>query len=213
MVDISQPLNMEGPNLTIFSAKRNSGKTHLLTYMIYRCARSFNDVIIMTPTAFNGHYKKFTDNVVPRFDEDLLVHIMERQAELTKQKKVNKILLVLDDCVSAANFASQVFEQIATQGRHYQVSCWITTQHFTKLPPCIRLNCDYMIILGNQTRPVVKMIFEELGGIFDDEKHFTKTMKPELLNYGAFVLNNMRGSAHVLKAPTDLPRFRIRRRT
>lgn len=208
-MNISEPFLMENPNLTIFSAKRNSGKTHLLTYMIYKCARQYNNVIIMTPTAFNGHYTAFTANVVPRFDEELLTHILDQQALYATQKKKNSLLLVLDDCVSAANFGSKVFERIATQGRHYNVSCWITSQHYTKLPPVMRVNCDYMIILGNQTRTAMKMIFEELGGIFDDEKQFTNVMKPELLNYGAFVLNNLRGTAHTLKAPVDLPKFRL----
>jgi hypothetical protein len=126
-----------------------------------------------------------------------------------KSGKRNKVLLILDDCVSHANFKSNIFEKIATQGRHYNVTCWITSQHYTKLPPVIRLNCDYMIILGNQTRPVMKMIYEELGGDFDNEKQFTSMIKPNLENFGAFVLNNLRSKIHTIKAPEILPRFRL----
>jgi len=183
--EFNEPLTMDHPNLAIFSAKRNSGKSHLMKWMIYNVASCYNEIIIICPTSFNGDYTKITTNLYGTFDEGMIKHIIKKQAFMRKKGVNHRVLLVLDDCLSKANFNSKVFEQIATQGRHYFISCWITTQHYMKLPPVIRLNCDYMLLLGNQTVQVMKTIYEELGGTcFDSENEFSKTIKHNLLDYG-----------------------------
>jgi hypothetical protein len=206
-----EPFEMKNPNLTIFTAKRNSGKSHMIKYMLYKASKDYNDVIVMCPTTFHSDYPKFMDKtrLIPRYDEDLLQHIIKRQASITKAKRINKVLVILDDCISKANFKSNIFELIATQGRHYQFSCWITTQHYNKLPPVIRLNCDYMLILGNQTKKIMQTIYDELGGVCDSDKEFSDMVKPELVNYGCFVVNNLSAKFHTLRAPENVPEFRI----
>jgi hypothetical protein len=206
-----EPFQMDNPNLTIFSAKRNSGKSYLIRYMLYKAAQDYNDVIVMCPTSFHSDYPKFIhkSRLIPRYDEDLLQHIIKRQAAITKTNKINKVLVILDDCISKANFKSNIFELIATQGRHYQFSCWITTQHYNKLPPVIRLNCDYMLILGNQTKKVMQTIFDELGGSCDSSDEFSDMVRPRLVDHGCFVVNNLAGKFHAFRAPPDMPDFKI----
>jgi hypothetical protein len=208
---IKEDFQMQHPNLCVFSARRNSGKTHLMTYMIYKCAREYNEVIIITPTAFNGHYKKISQNVYGVFDENMIKYIIKRQAANLKIGKRNKVLLILDDCLSKANFGSKIFELIATQGRHYLISCWISTQHYMKLLPVIRLNADYMLILGNQSKQVMKKKYDEMGGYFNSETEFIKCVKENLLEYGCLVLNNLKGSCHKVKAPSTLPKFILKK--
>ncbi len=208
--EFNTPLTMVHPNFAIYSAKRNSGKSHLMKWMIYNVARSYNEIIIICPTSFNGDYTQITNNIYGTFDEGLIKHIIKKQTDLRKKGKAHRLLLVLDDCLSKANFNSRVFEQIATQGRHYHISCWISTQHYMKLPPVIRLNCDYMLLLGNQTARVMKTIYEELGGsCFDNENEFSATIKHNLLNYGCFIINNLKGKCHTMRAPADIPKFRL----
>lgn len=81
---IKDDFQMQHPNLCVFSARRNSGKTHLMTYMIYKCAREYDEIIIITPTAFNGHYSKFSQNVYGVFDESMIKYIIKRQADNLK---------------------------------------------------------------------------------------------------------------------------------
>jgi hypothetical protein len=195
------------PTFAIFSAKRRSGKTHMITYLMYSFHALYQNVVIINPTAFNGFYKQYTNNIVENFDDKLIEQLMRRQKELTRLGKRNHVLLILDDCLSMANFNSPVFLQMATQGRHYQVSCWISTQHYMKVPQSLRMNVDYMFIMGNQKGEVLKNVFDELAGYFDSEKEFIACVKKNLANYGCFVLDNTEGSYHRIQAPAILPKF------
>jgi hypothetical protein len=197
------------PTFTIFSAKRRSGKTHLMTHLLRLTSRMFDNVIIINPTHFNGHWKQYTPNIIPTFDEKLMHRLLKRQAELTEKGARNHVLLILDDCLSKANFNSQIFLQLASQGRHYQISCWISTQHYMKIPQALRLNVDYMFIMGTQKGEILKIIYDELAGNFETEKLFLAEVKNNLNNYGCFILNNIRGSYTIFRAPEKLRRFRI----
>lgn len=195
------------PTFAVFSAKRRSGKSHLITFMMYKYSSLYDNLIIVNPTAFNGHYKKYTSNVIETFDEVLIQKLLKRQVELTRKNIRNHVLIICDDCLSKANFNSKTFETLATQGRHYQVSCWISTQHYTKIPQPLRLNVDYMFILGNQKTEVLKKVYDELAGYFDNEKGFVMCVKENLTNYGCFVLDNITGTYSRIQAPEELPKF------
>lgn len=209
-----EDFSMETPNLTMISAKRNSGKTHLISHMVHQVAKAkcFDTVLIICPTAFNElcPYRSFCNNIIQTFDEDMIQSIMDRQQKLIKAGKYNRLLLILDDCVSKANFKHTVYETIATQGRHYLVTCWVTSQHYTKIPPIIRTNCDYMMMLGNQSKDSMKKVFEELGGEFENERQFIRIVKPELENYGVFVINHRKSKICRMKAPEIIPRFLLK---
>ena len=123
--DMKEFLMTTEPTFSIFSAKRRSGKTHLITYLMYSFHKLYQNIIIINPTAFNGFYRKYTNNIIENFNDDVIEKLMKRQKALTRKGVRNHVLLILDDCLSKANFNSQVFLQMATQGRHYQVSCII----------------------------------------------------------------------------------------
>lgn len=195
------------PTFNIFSAKRKSGKTHLITFLMYSFHELYQNIIIINPTAFNGFYRKYTNNIVENFNDTLIEKLMRRQKALTRKGIRNHVLLILDDCLSIASFASPVFLQLASQGRHYQISCWISTQHYTKIPPSLRMNVDYMFIMGNQKGEVLKIVYDELGGYFDSDKEFITCVKRNLSNYGCFVLDNTEGTYHRIQAPATLPKF------
>ena len=205
-----EPFIMQNPNLTLIGAKRNSGKSYLIHYMLYMCAREYNDIYVICPTMFHSDYPKIIgkSRLFSVFNEKMIEDLMKGQAKLTRKGAKNKVLLILDDCISKANFKSNIFTLIATQGRHYQFSCWITSQHYHSLPPVIRLNCDYLMILGNQTVKVMKTIHEELGSQCDDEKEFARILRRELQNYGCFIINNLEGGKfHKIQAPSNIPKF------
>lgn len=211
-------LKLKSPALILFSAKRNSGKSHLITWLLYNKCREFNHIYVMSPTAFNGFYQKYLENehIIPTFDESFIDKIFARQAKMLdaatkdKSKKKEKILLILDDCLSSSNFKSPTFQRIAAEGRHYLVEVWISTQHYAKMPPVVRLNSDYIAILGNQTKNMKTLIFDEFGGDFDDYDSFDARMKECTADYGALVINNLEsGKTYGITAPAKLPNFKI----
>ena len=74
--------------------------------------------------------------------------LFDRQAALREDNVSNEGLLILDGCLGAADFGSNLLTRIASAGRHYRVSMWVSAQHLWKLPPVIRGNYDYMFVLG-----------------------------------------------------------------
>ena len=207
-------LTLKSPSLFIFSARRNSGKSHLITFLLYNKVKEFNHVFVMCPTSFNGHYQKYLNksSIISNFDEEIINKLFDRQKQMLadKTKRKEKILLILDDCLSSSTFKSPTFQRIAAEGRHYLIECWISTQHYSKLPPIIRLNSDYIFILGNQTKNIQTLIFDEFGGGYDDFNKFSARLRDCTTNYGAFVINNLdNGNDYGIRAPAKLPNFRI----
>jgi hypothetical protein len=200
-------LYIQIPNLTVFAARRNSGKTHMMTHLLYQMKHLFDYILIINPTSFNGHWTGISNNVLPEFDEEIITTIMDKQAALIKKGKTNKALIILDDCMSDAHFGSKVFERLASRGRHYGLTVWITCQHYSKMPKCVRSNTDYMIISGNQT--CYKTIFEDFGHNFNTLKEFVACVKESLKDYGMFAIDNLRNKHYTIRAPKKLPRFTI----
>ena len=85
-------LTLKSPSLFIFSARRNSGKSHLITYLMYCKAREFNHVFVMAPTSFNGHYQKFLNknSIINNFDENIINKLFDRQKAMLADKKQKK---------------------------------------------------------------------------------------------------------------------------
>ena len=208
-------LNIKTPCLMLFSAKRNSGKSHSITWLLYRLCRRFQHIIVMSSTAFNGHYAQYLPKecIFPNFDEDKINQLFERQKKiLSEQKnKPENILLILDDVVSQTTFKSSVFQRIACEGRHYLITVFITSQHWCKIPPIIRVNCDYIAILGPQTKTVQQMIFDEFGmNNYEKINDFMQRLKLCTEKYGIFVIDNLTMTDHGIRAPEKLPKYRIK---
>ena len=207
-------LEIKTPCLMLFSAKRNSGKSHAITWLLYRLCRRFSHIIIMTSTAFNGHYEKFLTKqcIIPFFDEDKINQLFDRQKKLLsdKKRKPEHILLVLDDIVSNTTFKSPIFQRIACEGRHYLITVFITSQHYTKIPPIIRVNCDYIAILGPQIKTMQQMIYDEFSiNNYENIKDFMDRLKICTSDYGIFVIDNLTTTDHGIRAPAKLPKFKI----
>ncbi|KAJ3317564.1 hypothetical protein HDV06_001477 [Boothiomyces sp. JEL0866] len=74
----------------------------------------------------------------------------------------DKILVVLDDCVSFKKFFnSDGFRKFIFNSRHYNISCIITSQTYFSIPKPIRLNASGIILFFNGNDNDIKLIYEE----------------------------------------------------
>ena len=123
-----KPFVMQCPHLALYIARRNSGKPYLMRHLLHVLAKGqkFKWVLVISPTAFNGEWSAIVggDNVLSVFDPEQVSHLMDRQADLREDGVDNPGLLVLDDCLGAANFQSDLFTRIASAGR--RVGCLST---------------------------------------------------------------------------------------
>ena len=217
---MSVKLTISTPNLSLFVARRSSGKTHLQKHLLYVLAKGgrFKWVLVITPTAFNGEWSAIVGeaNVLPVFDPEQVDTLMQRQAELREDGIENDGLLILDDCLGSANFQSDLFTRIASAGRHYRITVWASFQHYHKCPTCIRTNADYVYIMGVQNEKVIRSLYDEYGGLgFDDVKALRAYALKATENYGSLIVDNTAAGAkgspvRSVRAPAKLPQFRIK---
>ena len=208
-------LKIECPHLALFMARRNSGKTTLMKHLLGILARgkTFRWVTVVSATAFNGEWAAVVGerHVLPEFDPEWLDGLLKRQAALKADGVDNPGLLILDDCLGAANFQSDVFTRIASAGRHYGVTVWASFQHHFKCPTVLRSNADLVFCLNVQNDRVSKALFEEYGPPdFKDWQALKAFAAKASRDYGALCIDNTRGGkALVVRAPKMAPTFNI----
>ena len=219
---MSAKLVLTTPHLALFVARRNSGKSHLAKFLLYTLARAqrFKWVLVICNTSFTGDWGAIIgeENVLPVFDGEQLENLMERQAQLREEGVDNPGLVIMDDLIGAAHFASDVLTRLACAGRHYKITCWIACQHLFKLAPVLRTNSDYLFILGVQNERVLKDLWDTFGGLsFNDVKSLRAYALKATENFGAMCIDNTSAGAkgspcRTVRAPAKLPQFRITQR-
>ncbi len=69
--------------------------------------------------------------------------------------------LIFDDITAKREFRKgEILEDLFSNGRHYKTVIIISCQYVKQLPPAVRLNADYMILMHNAKR-TCKILYEE----------------------------------------------------
>ena len=136
-------------------AMRGSGKSEMLKYLVKAEQHKFFKIFVISPTNIsNRFYNSFiqNENIISEWTDEWVHQLLEILKNLNKNKQSQKdnpknVLLILDDCCSNTKFHnSKIFESIFTTSRHYFLSCIITSQYITHIPPCARVNCEFILV-------------------------------------------------------------------
>jgi hypothetical protein len=144
--------------------KRRTGKTTLLKDVVSQIKDQFRDTYIFTNTHFNGEWEGWINekHIMHGFNEGALNQIFENQKKIVaNNRKLYKqfseegehylsellvlpyILIIFDDVVSDERFHdSSVLNNIAFNGRHLGIFCWVNAQDPYKVAPSFRGNFD-----------------------------------------------------------------------
>jgi hypothetical protein len=179
-------------------AKRNSGKSELLKYIVSKEARKFDKIFAFCPTeSINHFYEKsglvkpecLFENYSEKWTDRLFKKLQQVNGDETKEKK--KILLIYDDVCSDNNFHSNnpSFKRIFTKGRHYGISLIITTQYIYHIPPIARNNSDYMFV-GQMNRSSIDILANEFLAGTIEKKEFIDMYNQNTKDYHFLCINN-----------------------
>jgi hypothetical protein len=179
-----------------FTAKRNSGKSQLLRYLVQSSKHMFSKIFVICPTESVNHF--YSDlvpasNIFPQYKEEWVESLISKMTEINSgknDKEAKHILLILDDCCSDSNFhQSKTLKKLATRGRHIKIAVMITCQYIYQIPPVIRNNCDY-IYVGQMNQQGLKLLTDEflMGNI--DKKGFVDLYHNNTNDYNFLVINN-----------------------
>ena len=173
--------------------KRNSGKSHLLRYLVENEKSEFKKIFVICPTeCINNFYAKLVPKecIFDFYDNDWVLKLIQKMTILKQQSnKINNILIILDDCISDTDFHHcQSLNILCTRGRHLNIAVILTSQYIFSIPPVCRNNLDY-IFAGQMNKKSIDLLADEflLGDI--DKNEFIKMYNKSTKDYNFLVIN------------------------
>ena len=180
---------------TAFLAKRNSGKSHLLKYLVECEKHKFSKIYCICPTEkINNFYSDIVDDecIFDNYNEKWVEKLIEKMSDVNANKPIKErknVLLILDDIVSDHNFhQSPTLKKLFIRGRHINIAIIVSFQYINLLPPTIRTNLDYLFI-GQMNKQSIDLLCSEFisGDITKDE--FIKMYNRSTKDYNFLVIN------------------------
>ena len=97
----------------VLTAKRNSGKSQLMRYIILMSKHYFKKIFVICPTEQINHFYKGLikdENIFDSYNEQWVENLMKRMAKENDgkpDKEASHVLLILDDCLVIQTFTNQ----------------------------------------------------------------------------------------------------------
>ena len=176
-------------------AKRGSGKSILLKYLVTFEREKFHKIFCICPTeCVNGFYSKLipANCIFDSWSEDWTENLIKQMTQINKGKPDNEkksVLLILDDLICDVNFASSPsLKKLYSRGRHIFLSVIITQQYLYGIPPVCRNNTDYCLV-GQLNRASIQLLLEEYMSGEIDRKDFIALYNRATIDYNFLVIN------------------------
>ena len=179
-----------------FCAKRNSGKSQLLRYLLLKSKHLFKKIFVICPTeSVNRFYSDIIpkENIFDQYSEDWVENLIKKMTQINagkSDKESSHVLLILDDCCSDTNFhQSKSLKKLATRGRHIKIGVMITAQYLFSVPPIFRNNSDTILVGQMNTQSIHLLMSEFMMGDISN-KDFLDLYHSNTSDYGFLVINN-----------------------
>lgn len=183
----------------MFVAKRNSGKSRVLRYILICNSHLFDDIFLVCPTeTVNSFYKGYIkeSNIFHDYKDEWVGQLLTKMESANRGKsdktQLKRVLLILDDVCSDENFQSKQkyinLNKVFKRGRHCGISILLTAQYPFDVSKGCRSNCDY-VLTGQLNTSSLQLMCEEF--MFGDisKKQFLDLYSKAASNYGFFVIN------------------------
>ena len=201
--------------LGTFDVVRNTGKTTLITSLLYAKKHIFPVGMIMSGTEdSNGHYRKMFPStfVYNKLVEDQVENFVKRQKIAKKHLPNPWAVLLLDDCTDDPKlFNKPLFQGLYKNGRHWKMWYILSLQYCMDVKPVIRTNIDGTFILREPSLKNRRALWENYAGIIPDFGMFCEIMDQITDDYTALYIHNATQSNRLedcvfwYKAPKDIP--------
>lgn len=190
-----------GDNRTcIFIGKRGTGKTTLVTDILWQKRHIPVGIVMSGTEEGNGHYGSFVPDafIYSDYDRGVIEKIITRQRKLAvnKDDKVdNRTFLLLDDVMYDKKICREkCIRQLFMNGRHWAILLFATFQYVMDLPPDLRANVDYLFILRDNVITAREKLWKSFFGIIPNFELFCNIMDKCTENYECLVLDNTKAS-------------------
>ena len=197
------PRQIRSTSFCYVIGRRGTGKTQLIKDLCFNFYKNhclngdtIDLALVFSPTEpMQRVFEKFVPPafIFPRYREDIILLLMETQQQLIeKNGHTATVLLIIDDCAyNKKFFVSEVFRQLAMNGRHCKICVLCAVQYSMDIPTSIRANIDITFAMQDNSMTNKKRYFSNFFSQFPDFKFFIKTFDRLTDNYKAIVsLNN-----------------------
>jgi len=206
-------MNLRAPFFLIIAGKPESGKSYLIKYLMMLnnpqySGDPFQYGIVFTKTKFNGGYdylpQKFVHSI---YREEVLRNLLRIQSETQAQYRC---FVIFDDCLEAFN--SNLFTDLSTQYRHYNISLIVSTQYIYKVPPTFRECASAAAIFRQTTERSIRALYDSFGQWFKDYGDFCEyllenTGEHKFIMFDAKSAGDKSSAYKIMKSPSNLPNF------
>ena len=153
----------------IVYGQRRTGKTTWLLWMMWLLKDRFDEIVVYSSTHHEGTFQKFVNPKMcfSVYREGVMQACINHQkARKQKGEKMPRVLVVMDDVLDQMKDLrrSDALLQLFTQGRHFNISIVILSQHCKALPPAFRKNVDAAVIFRTFSNDMCKSYYEDYGG-------------------------------------------------
>lgn len=225
------PMDMvECWNMALFGS-RNTGKSTLIRDIIYRLhQKGYPRIVVFSGTEeANAGYANIVDPAVVHNGLDLeeFRALYETQKRIVSSwreayqrcpdevKDIDvRLVIVLDDLMYRRHLTrSELFGEIACNGRHYKICMVVSSQYVYSLDIVVRSNLDYVVVLKESIPKNMAKLHECFFGMFRKKDDFYRVLGACTENYECLVLdktrptNDIQAVVHWYKATPDLPEF------
>ena len=181
-------------------AKRNSGKSVLIRWLVTKYKRFFSKIFVISPTeSISRFYKDLVpDNCVfNEWDEDWCMKLIQscEKENANKDKEDRKdVLIIMDDLFADFNsHTSKALKIICSRGRHMNLAAIFIQQYLNSIPPVCRSNSDF-ILAGATNRASVTLLADTFCTHNLPKEEFYKLYARSIEDYGFMVINNGAGN-------------------
>lgn len=188
---------LDGNNLFLlktFDVVKNTGKSTLITSLLYEKSHIFPTGIVMSGTEdSNHHYSKIFPSsfVFNKLEMEKLADFIKRQ-KLAKEHLPNPwSIVLLDDCTDDPKiFNDPLFQGMYKNGRHWKMLFVLSLQYCLDVKPVIRTNIDGTFILRESNLRNRRSLWENYAGVIPDFNMFCDIMDQLTNDYTALYIHN-----------------------
>lgn len=183
-----------GSKITVIG-RPGSGKSFLITSLIYEKRACFPSAMIISGTEdSNHHFETYFPSTF--IHDDLNLDCLEKYKLRQKHAKEKDpvaawSVLLLDDCMDDPKmFNRPIFQGMYKNGRHWNMLLILSLQHCMDIKPVIRTSIDGVFILREPVMKTRKAIYENYASIIPTFQLFCAIMDQITCDYTALYINN-----------------------
>lgn len=188
------PASMKDDKVCVLIGKRNTGKSTLVTDILYHKRHLPAGIVMSATEEGNHHYQQYVPDlfIYGDYDREAIERVLERQRQILLQNKpISPAFILLDDCMYDKKFMKDTcIRKCFMNGRHWKIFFMLTMQYCMDLTPDLRANVDYVFILRENIIQNREKLYKAFFGIFPTFDMFNQIMNACTENYECLVLDN-----------------------